>query len=101
MAAAPRSNLCKRLLAAGIMPVVRLYRLEPNPGHIGAREEETVRRLVAEGVRYFETNSEPDLPAEWKGGRMPPTGSTSWTTSSTTPTGSSAWAGCPLSRPWL
>ena len=28
--------------------------------------------MIAEGVRYFETNNEPDLPAEWKGGRMPP-----------------------------
>ncbi len=65
-------ELCRRLLAADIMPIVRLYRLEPNPGHIGGREEETVRRLVAEGVRYFETNNEPDLSAEWKGGCMPP-----------------------------
>ena len=65
-------ELCCRLLDADIMPVVRLYRLEPNPGHIGGREEDTVRRLVAAGVRYFETNNEPDLPAEWKGGRMPP-----------------------------
>lgn len=64
-------ELCRRLLAADVMPVVRLYRLEPNPGHIGPREEETVRRLVAEGVRYFEANSEPDLPAEWQGGRLP------------------------------
>ncbi len=64
-------ELCKRLLAADIMPVVRLYRLEPNPGHIGGREEETIRRLVAEGVRYFETNNEPDLAMEWRGGRMP------------------------------
>lgn len=64
-------DLCKRLLAADIMPVVRLYRLEPNPGHIGGREEETIRRLVAEGVRYFETNNEPDLALEWQGGRMP------------------------------
>ncbi len=64
-------ELCKRLLAADIMPVVRLYRLEPNPGHIGGREEETIRRLVAEGVRYFETNNEPDLAMEWQGGRMP------------------------------
>ena len=64
-------DLCKRLLAADIMPVVRLYRMEPNPGHIGGREEETIRRLVAEGVRYFETNNEPDLPMEWQGSRMP------------------------------
>ncbi len=64
-------ELCQRLLAADIMPIVRLYRLEPNPGHIGGREEETARVLIANGVRYFETNNEPDLPAEWQGGHMP------------------------------
>ncbi len=64
-------ELCQRLLAADIMPIVRFYRLEPNPGHIGGREEDTLRRLVAVGARYFETNNEPDLSGEWKGGRMP------------------------------
>ncbi len=64
-------ELCQRLLAADIMPIVRFYRIEPNPGHIGGREEDTVRRMVAAGVRYFETNNEPDLPIEWKGGKMP------------------------------
>ncbi len=65
-------ELCQRLLAADIMPIVRLYRLEPNPGHIGGRDEDTLRTLVAAGVRYFETNNEPDLNAEWQGGRRPP-----------------------------
>jgi hypothetical protein len=64
-------ELCQRLLAADIMPVVRLYRREPNPGHIGGREEDTIRRMVAAGVRYFETNNEPDLPVEWQGGVVP------------------------------
>lgn len=64
-------EFCKRLLAADIMPIIRLYRLEPNPGRIGGREHETIRRLVGEGVRYFETNNEPDLAMEWQGGRMP------------------------------
>lgn len=64
-------ELCRRLLAADIMPIVRLYRLEPNPGHIGRREEETLRRLIDIGVRYFETNNEPDVAAEWQGGRIP------------------------------
>ena len=64
-------ELCETLLAHGIMPIVRLYRREPNPGHIGGREEDTIRRLVALGVRYFETNNEPDVPAEWKGGHIP------------------------------
>jgi protocatechuate 3,4-dioxygenase beta subunit len=65
------TEVCQRLIAADIMPIVRLWRGEPNPGHIGGREEDTIRRLVAVGVRYFETNNEPDLPAEWKGNWMP------------------------------
>ncbi len=65
-------ELCKRLLAADIMPVVRLYRLGPNPGHIGGREADTIKRQIDAGVRYFETNNEPDLPAEWKDGHMLP-----------------------------
>jgi hypothetical protein len=64
-------EVCQRLLEADIMPVVRLYRQEPNPGTIGGREEDTIRRMVAAGVRYFETNNEPDLPVEWQGGEVP------------------------------
>ena len=64
-------EVSQRLLTADIMPVVRLYRMEPNPGTIGGREQDTIRRLVAAGVRYFETNNEPDLSVEWKGGHMP------------------------------
>jgi protocatechuate 3,4-dioxygenase beta subunit len=63
-------ELCQRLLAADIMPVVRMYRGQPNPDTIGGREVEAIRRLVAAGARYFETNNEPDLPAEWRT-RMP------------------------------
>ncbi len=62
---------CEKLLDAGIMPVVRLYRPQPNPGHIHGREENTVRELVALGVRYFETNNEPDLAAEWQNNHRP------------------------------
>ena len=65
-------ELCKRLLAAEIMPIVRIFRATPNPGAIGSREIDTIKRLVAEGVRYFETNNEPDLSAEWKDGYVPP-----------------------------
>jgi hypothetical protein len=65
-------ELCKRLLAAEIMPIVRLFRAMPNPGTIGSREADTIKRLVAAGVRYFETNNEPDLSAEWKDGYVPP-----------------------------
>jgi len=71
--------LCTKLLEAGIFPIVRIIRRdpppndspEPNPGHINATEEETIRRLIALGVRYFETNNEPNLAAEWKNEAMP------------------------------
>jgi len=59
-------ELCQRLLDADIMPVVRMYRQKPNPGHMTARQLEAVRRLIDHGVRYFETNNEPDLQGEWR-----------------------------------
>jgi hypothetical protein len=70
---------CEKLLAAGIFPIVRILRRdpppndtpEPNPGHLGSPEEKTIQRLVAAGVRYFETNNEPNLNVEWKHGAMP------------------------------
>ncbi len=72
-------TFCEKLLAAGIFPIVRIIRRdpppndtpEPNPGHIGRPEEETLRRLIAAGVRYFETNNEPDRDTEWKHNAMP------------------------------
>ncbi len=64
-------EVCEKLLDAGIMPVVRLYRPQPNPGHIHGREEKTIQELVALGVRYFETNNEPDLAAEWQNNHRP------------------------------
>lgn len=71
--------LCQKLLAAGIFPVVRILRRdlppndspEPNPGHLSAREEITIRKLVEAGVLYFETNNEPDNSAEWKQAAIP------------------------------
>lgn len=65
-------ELCRALLDNGIMPIVRIYRQYPNPGHLDGRGVDAVRRLIDVGVRYFETNNEPDLPAEWKGGVKPP-----------------------------
>lgn len=70
---------CKKLIAAGIFPVVRILRRdpppndlpEPNPGHMNAEEEETVKRLIDAGVLYFETNTEPNLGAQWKNGAIP------------------------------
>ena len=64
-------ELCQALIDNGIMPVVRLYRARPNPGHIGGREIDTIKRLTQAGVYYIETNNEPDLPAEWQGGSKP------------------------------
>jgi hypothetical protein len=65
-------NFCRKLLAADIMPVVRFYMPQLNPHRLGGRELDTVSRLVDVGVRYFESNNEPDLPAEWKDNYMPP-----------------------------
>lgn len=71
--------LCERLLMAGIFPIVKILRRdlppndspEPNPGHISAREELTIKKLLDLGVAYFETNNEPDSPSEWKQGATP------------------------------
>jgi hypothetical protein len=64
--------LVRRLVDLEIMPVVRLYWEEQNPGNIGQRGRETVRRFVQVGAVYFETNNEPDLDLEWKDRRRPP-----------------------------
>ncbi|RME81636.1 MAG: carboxypeptidase regulatory-like domain-containing protein [Caldilineae bacterium] len=64
-------DLARALLDHGIMPVVRIYRERPNPGHLGGRETEAVERLIQAGVHYFETNNEPDLPAEWQNNHRP------------------------------
>jgi hypothetical protein len=64
-------ELCRRLVEREMMPVVRLYRTHPNPGGLDARAEEAIRKLVDVGAAYFETNNEPDLPAEWQGERLP------------------------------
>jgi len=60
--------LCGELLRLGIIPVVRVYRHRPNPGIINYRELDTIKKLVAIGVRYVETNNEPNLPDEWSEG---------------------------------
>lgn len=70
---------CDKLLRAGIFPIVRILRRdlppndspEPNPGHISVREELTIKKLLDLGVVYFETNNEPDTPAEWKQHAVP------------------------------
>jgi hypothetical protein len=62
----------RKLVAAGIMPVVRLYMSQLNPSYLTSREPDTVSRYVDIGVRYFESNNEPDLPAEWQNNNKPP-----------------------------
>ncbi len=64
-------ELSRALLDNGIMPIVRIYRERPNPGHLDGRGIDAVHKLVAAGVRYFEANNEPDLPAEWKNNHRP------------------------------
>lgn len=65
-------ELCRKLLAAGIMPVVRIFMTERNPSYMRSRQLDTVGRLIDLGVRYFESNNEPDLPDEWRDHRLPP-----------------------------
>ncbi|HEY53383.1 MAG TPA: carboxypeptidase regulatory-like domain-containing protein, partial [Caldilineae bacterium] len=64
------------LLDAGIMPVVRLFRTNPNSTDIDKatltpRELRYLDEYLALGVRYFEFNNEPELPNEWQGGSAP------------------------------
>lgn len=64
--------LVEALLAAGIQPIVRVYRPAPNPDPLGAEELAAVEQLIRAGVRYFEVNHRPDLPAQWRSGVLPP-----------------------------
>ena len=61
-------DLCELLLAHDIMPIVRLYRFQPNPGRLSADLIERLKRFIAIGVRYFEVNNEPNLVEEWQPG---------------------------------
>lgn len=60
------------LLQADIMPIVRMYRPQPNPGTLDQKALLALSDLVAAGVRYFEFNNEPDLGVEWQGRDVPP-----------------------------
>ncbi|MBN1218711.1 MAG: hypothetical protein JXM69_07275 [Anaerolineae bacterium] len=64
-------GLVKRLVDLKVMPVVRFYKEEPNPGHISGREAETAKRYAELGAVYFETNNEPDLDLEWRDRQRP------------------------------
>jgi hypothetical protein len=61
----------RQLIDIGIMPVVRFYWPQQNPGNIGQRGADAVKKYVSAGAMYFETNNEPDLDLEWKDGRRP------------------------------
>ncbi|MEZ4766875.1 MAG: carboxypeptidase-like regulatory domain-containing protein [Caldilineales bacterium] len=65
-------EFCRKLVDADIMPVVRFYFPQLNPHHMTSRQLDTVSRYVDIGVRYFEANNEPDLPAEWHNNQRPP-----------------------------
>ncbi len=58
-------SLCQRLVREGFMPIVRLERHYPHPRRLTETEKETIRRLVAVGVYYFETDHRPDLTLAW------------------------------------
>ena len=60
------------LLAAGIQPIVRIYRPAPNPSPLSVEELAAVDGLVRAGVRYLEISHRPDLPAQWRNGVLPP-----------------------------
>ena len=62
------------LLDNGIMPIVRLYRPQPNPGTLDKNQVRQLKEHVAAGVRYFEFNNEPDLGHEWANNALPPNG---------------------------
>ena len=64
-------RLARRLTDMGVMPVVRLYWPQQNPGNIGSRGGDAVKRYLEAGAMYFETNNEPDLDLEWQDGGKP------------------------------
>jgi hypothetical protein len=61
---------CRRMLAAGIQPIIRFYIGEqwPNAMCDSLDLADLVRQYVAIGARYFEVGNEPNLLAEWKNG---------------------------------
>ena len=65
-------SFAELLLKNDIMPVVRLYRPQPNPGTLGQEAIRWVKDYVSAGVRYFEFNNEPDLGVEWQNHEVPP-----------------------------
>jgi hypothetical protein len=62
-------NFCKRLIEAGITPVVRFYQARQFPGR--NNNVQFTAAYVAVGVKYFEVCNEPNLPVEWIEGADP------------------------------
>lgn len=64
-------EVIERLVSIDIMPIIRIYRQEPNPGVIDGGNMDFMRRCISIGAVYFETNNEPDLSLEWKDNKRP------------------------------
>ncbi len=59
-------DTCLWLRQHDIMPVVRFYRPNPNPGKLPANALDTVSRYVDQGItRWFEVNNESNIDGEW------------------------------------
>ncbi len=56
----------RRLIEAGITPIVRLYQGHQFPGRLNTELIERVSELVSAGVDYFEIANEPNLTDEWE-----------------------------------
>ena len=54
-------RVSQKLLASGCIPIVRLYRNQPNPGTLedDTDQHATLHLLTEAGVKYFEVNNEP------------------------------------------
>ena len=60
-------HAAQRFRELGIMPVIRLYRGEPNPGTLPQSHLSILKEYVDQGItRWFEVNNEPNLDGEWK-----------------------------------
>lgn len=64
-------SLSRKLLAAGIFPIVGIHNERLNPRRLSTAELATIRRYVDSGVVYFESNSEPDRAATWLHSQRP------------------------------
>lgn len=63
--------LAELLLENDIMPVVQFQRFSPYPGRPAEGLENTVRRYVELGVRYFELGERLDDPRAWQKAHIP------------------------------